>query len=336
VRIKFGLALDFWSPTKPLNQVLDDYADLLLLAERYGFDSVWAGENRPTAPETGHVPSPLLILAALAGKTKLRLGTGVTLLPLWQPLRLAYDGAILDQLSQGRLTLGVGIGNPAAMQRYGVPFEGAASRMDESLALLKRAWSGEPGFEGELFGYEGQVYPGPVQAGGPPIWVGGAIPRAVKRATELADGWYAATQYHHRLIKKQAERYWQQMAVLGKDPSVGTVAVNRTCFLAESDRQARAEGKAYVSDVLNFYGRMGLITNNDGNVLDHEGDLFELVGPELYFVGSPATCIANIEMYQAIGVNQINFRVTMGDMPLALAERTVTLLGTEVLPHFHD
>ena len=334
--IRFGLALDFWSPTKPLNQVLDDYAKLLEVAEGYGFHSVWAGENRPAAPSAGHVPSPLMVLAALASRTNLHLGTAVTLLPLWQPLHLAYDGAILDQLSKGRFTLGVGTGNPYSMMQYGIPPGETSTRMDETLALLKSAWSDVDGFQGEHFSYNGKVYPGPVQEGGPPILVGGTVPRAVRRATDMADGWIGATQFHHRLIKLQAERYWQRLADQGKDPATGTVAINRTCFVAESDAQARREGKEYVSQVLNFYGQMGLITDNEGNALDPKQDLFELVGPETIFVGSPDTCIESIKMYEAIGVNQINLRVTMGDMPMALAERTVSLFGEQILPHFND
>ncbi len=334
--IKFGLALDFWNPNKPLNKVLDDYSTLLATAEKYGFDSVWAGENRPFMPEPGHTPSPLLILAALAGRTTMRLATGVTLLPMWRPLRLAYDAAILDQLSQGRFMLGVGIGNPFTMKRFGVDPKETAVRMDESLRLLKHAWSGAEGFDGDLFSYEGIVYPGPVQEGGPPILVGGAIPRAVRRATDMADGWIAATQFHHSLIKLQSERYWARLAEQKKDPAKGIVAINRTCFVAETDAQARAEGKPYVSQVLNFYGRMGLITDSEGNSLDHEKDLFEMVGPEVYAVGSPETCVETIRMYEEIGVNQINLRVTMGDMPMEYAQRTVELMGSEVLPKFRD
>lgn len=335
MRVKFGLAIDFWNPNKPLNQALDDYGRLFAIAERYGFDSIFAGENRPVVPETGHVPSPLLILAAIANRTSLRLGTGVTLLPVWQPLRLAYDGALLDQLSQGRLVLGVGNGSPQTLLRFGIPPAETAARVDEALALLKRAWSGADGFEGQHFSYKGIVYPGPVQPGGPPILIGGTVPRAVRRATDMADGWIGATQFHYQLIKKLAGLYWERLASQGKDPAGGTVAINRTCFVAESDSKARAEGKPYVSQILGFYGRMGLITDSDGTALDHKLDLFERVGPEIYVVGSPATCRQTIEMYAAAGVNHINMRVTMGNMPLEMAERTVELLGREVLPHFN-
>ena len=112
------------------------------------------------------------------------------------------------------------------------------------------------------------------------------------------------------------------------------MAINRTTFVAETDEQARQEGKPYVSDVLNFYGRMGLIQDSRGNALDPQTDLFEAVGDEIVFVGSPETCLESIRKYQKAGVTHFNLRVSMGNMPLELIERSVTLLGQHVLPHF--
>src|SRR5580765_5260569 len=74
-RMKFGFALDFASPVRTLDQQLDRYMELIRLGERYGFDSVTAGEGYGTRPDWGHVSSPLLVLAALAPRTSMRLGT---------------------------------------------------------------------------------------------------------------------------------------------------------------------------------------------------------------------------------------------------------------------
>src|SRR5439155_13024656 len=111
--MKFGMALDFATPVRSLDQQLDRYMELIRLAERYGFDSLTAGEGYATRPDWGHVSSPLLVLAALAPRTSLRLGTSVTLLPAWNPLKLAYDAAVTDQLTSGRLILGIGLGGAA-------------------------------------------------------------------------------------------------------------------------------------------------------------------------------------------------------------------------------
>ena len=334
MKIGFGLALDFWSAAKPLSRHLDDSVELLKLAEGYGFNSVWAGENRAPRPEPGHTPSPLMVLAALASRTSLRVGAGVTLLTLWHPLRLAYDGAVLDHLSDGRFTLGVGVGTAPAMARFGVPGAEAGSRMDDSLALLKAFWSGADHFHGRHFYVDGAVAPGPLQRGGPPIWVGGTGERAVRRAAEMGDAWYGATQYHFEVIKRQACRYRERLAERGADPAAATVAVNRTTFLAGSDDEARREGKPYVKQVLDFYARFGSVTDAEGNALDRNADLFELVGDEIYFAGSPASCIRSMQRYVDAGVTQFNLRVSMGDMPVALVERTVRLLGEQVLPAF--
>lgn len=334
MNIEFGLALDFWSAEKPLSRHLDDCVELLKLAEGYGFNSVWAGEHRPQRSLPGHTPTPLMVLAALASRTSLRIGSGVTLLTLWHPLRLAYDGAILDHLSDGRFTLGVGVGAPPSMERFGVPPAEAGSRMDEGLALLKAFWSGADHYHGRHFHIDGPVVPGPVQPGGPPIFVGGTGERAVRRAVELGNAWYGATQYHFELIKRQARRYRERLAEHGADPGAATVAVNRTTFLASSDDEARREGKPFVKQVLDFYARFGSVTDAEGNALDRNADLFELVGDEIYLVGSPASCTRSIQRYVDAGVTQFNLRVCMGDMPIALAERTVKLLGEQVLPSF--
>src|SRR5919202_4322421 len=111
MRLNFGLALDLGTRGR-LDAALDGYASVLASAERGGYTAVFAGETFPTrAAGTAHLPAPLLALAAMAPRTTLRLGTGVTLLPLWQPLRLAYEAAVLDQLCGGRLILGVGAGS---------------------------------------------------------------------------------------------------------------------------------------------------------------------------------------------------------------------------------
>ena len=336
MNIGFGLALDFWSTARPLSQHLADYTRLLAMAEDFGFNSVWAGEYRPSNLQAGHTPSPLLILASLANRTKLRLGTGVTLLTVWHPLRLAYDGAILDHLSDGRFTLGVGVGAAPIMKRFAVPPIEAGSRMDDALGLLKAMWSGAENYHGEHFHVNGGVVPGPVQSGGPPIWVGGTIERSVRRAADLGDAWYGATQYHFEVIKRQAGRYRERLLARDDAPSAATVAINRTTFLAPTAAAARRDGKPFVSKVLNFYARMGAITDAAGNALDPDTDLFELVGDEIYFVGSPADCIKSVQRYVDAGVTQFNLRVSMSDMPMSLVEQTVELLGKEVLPHFRD
>src|SRR5687767_10901136 len=111
-KIEFGLALDFSSARMSLHERVDQYLPLIQTAERFGFSWFVAGESYSTRPGPGHVASPLLALTFLAPQTSMKLATGVVLVPAWSPLRLAYDSAILDQLSGGRFALGVGLGRP--------------------------------------------------------------------------------------------------------------------------------------------------------------------------------------------------------------------------------
>src|ERR671939_1772620 len=109
------------------------------------------------------------------------------------PLTLAYDGAVLDQLSGGRFVLGVGIGRPHDWARFGLERGQVGDRMDEMLAALKALWSGADGFHGQTISIDGGIAPLPVRPGGPPLWVGGTIGRAMRRAAVLGDGWYAGS-----------------------------------------------------------------------------------------------------------------------------------------------
>ena len=122
-RLRIGLALDWGTERTTLDRLLKEYLPLIQLAERYGFDSLWVGQHFPTGPDMFHPPSPLLVLAAVAPHTSLMLGTGVLLLPMWNPITLAYEAAVLDQLCGGRLVLGVGIGRPRDWTKFGLPRE---------------------------------------------------------------------------------------------------------------------------------------------------------------------------------------------------------------------
>src|SRR4051794_41921346 len=111
--MRIGLALDWGTERTTLDNLLREFLPLIQLAERYGFDSLWLGQHFPTGPDMFHLPSPLLAMAALAPHTSMALGTGGLLLPLWNPITLAYEGAGLDQLCGGGLGVGGGGGGPA-------------------------------------------------------------------------------------------------------------------------------------------------------------------------------------------------------------------------------
>ena len=158
--------------------------ELVRLAERVGFDSAWVSEHHGSSD--GYLPSLLPMLAAFAAVTeRIELGTGVVLTPLHDPLRLAEDAAVVDQLSGGRLMLGIGNGwREEEFRMFGASRAERGARTEETIEVLRRAWTGRRfSFEGRTLRYDRvKVTPQPPRPGGPPILLGGYTSKAVVRA----------------------------------------------------------------------------------------------------------------------------------------------------------
>ena len=332
--MRFGLALDCGTDRTALDRVLDMYVPQVRLAERLGFDSVWIGQHYPAEPGWFHLPSPLLVLAALAPSTTLTLGTGVLLLPMWHPLVLAYDAAVLDQLCGGRLVLGVGIGRPHDWARFGIDRGAVGDRTDDMLAALRALWSGASSFEGRVLSVQGGIRPLPTQPGGPPLWVGGTIGRAMRRAAVLGDGWYAGSTHALHDIGPRVERYRAELVAAGKDPALARVAANRTTALAETPERAWSECGPYAEVPMRTYQRIGGLRLPEGVTPAPDADLLLIVAADLCLIGSPETVMPHVAAYAAAGVTDLVLRVAPGNMPSELVARTIALAGEHVLPHF--
>lgn len=173
-----------------------DSASLLALADRadgLGYDSIWAGDSLLARPRQ----EPLTLLAAVAGRIERpELGTAVLLPAMRNPVLLAHQAATLDQVSEGRLILGVGIATDAPSVRAefaaaGVPFEKRVGRMLEGLRLCRALWTGDAvDWEGRWPVQGGVLAPKPHRTGGPPIWGGGTVEGAIRRAALNFDGWF--------------------------------------------------------------------------------------------------------------------------------------------------
>jgi probable F420-dependent oxidoreductase len=168
-----------------------DTLELVRLAEARGFDAAWVSEHHGASD--GYLPSLLPMLAAMAATTeRIELGTGIVLTPFHDPIRLAEDAAVVDQLSGGRLLLGLGIGwREEEFRMFDVPMSERLQRTVETVEVLRRAWSGRRfSFRGRAFRYDRvRVTPPPARPGGPPILLGGYAEPAVRRAGRLGDGY---------------------------------------------------------------------------------------------------------------------------------------------------
>ncbi|RPI43538.1 MAG: LLM class flavin-dependent oxidoreductase [Betaproteobacteria bacterium] len=227
---------------------------LLALAERaesLGYDSVWVGDSLLARPRH----EPITLLAGVAGRTRrVRLGTAVLLPALRNPVLLAHQVATLDQVSSGRVTLGVGIATDvpnirAEFRSAGVPFEKRVGTLMEGMRLCKALWTGEPvDWDGRWHVEKGVLGPTPCQPGGPPIWGGGSAPAALERAGRHFDGWFP-TGPDAKGWGEQWRRVQDIAKAAGRKPDAVEAAVYLT--IAVDENAAKAESR--IDEFLSAY-----------------------------------------------------------------------------------
>ncbi len=205
--MKFGL---MFANAGPLSEA-ENAVGLAQLVEELGFESVWTVEHvvvpsgyqsaYPYSPdgrmpggEDVPIPDPLIWLAYVgAATTRLRLATGILILPQRNPVILAKELATLDRLTGGRLELGIGVGwLQEEFDALGVPFEGRGKRTDEYVDVLRRLWrEPETAYDGTFMQFAAlKSFPKPASAGGPPIHIGGHTKAAARRAGRIGDGFF--------------------------------------------------------------------------------------------------------------------------------------------------
>src|SRR5262245_35015227 len=144
--MKFGILLPLQDPPNGDNlpRLYDEVFEQAEFAEQLGFDAFFIPEHHQM-PD-GYMPAPLTFAAALAARTKrAEIGTGILQLPLYHPLHIAEQVAVLDNLSRGRFILGAGLGLvQKEFDAFQIPLTEAASRFTESVAILKHAWTSKP------------------------------------------------------------------------------------------------------------------------------------------------------------------------------------------------
>ena len=166
--------------------------ELVRRVEDEGLDSAWVSEHHGSGD--GYLPSLLPMLAAFAAVTsRIELGTGVVLAPFHDPLRMAEDFAVVDQLSGGRTIAGFGIGwREEEFRAWGIDTSTRTRRTIEMVEILRRAWTEERfSFDGKYFNYD-RVAITPKPARVPPIFVGGFVDAAIRRAGRIGDGYISS------------------------------------------------------------------------------------------------------------------------------------------------
>ncbi|MDP7703253.1 MULTISPECIES: LLM class F420-dependent oxidoreductase [unclassified Mycobacterium] len=215
-------------------------------AERHGFATLWAGEHvvmvddatsRYPYSDSGviAVPAeadwldPLIALSfAAAASSRIRLATGVLLLPEHNPVIVAKQAASLDRLSGGRLTLGIGVGwSREEFEALGVPFERRAARTAEYVAAMRTLWREDiASFDGQFAAFDSiRVNPKPVAKQGIPVVVGGNSEAALRRVAAWGDGWYGFNLDSLDEVRDRIGRLKRLVGEFGRDPAGLRLAV---------------------------------------------------------------------------------------------------------------
>ena len=231
-------------------------APLLRLAEKaedLGYDSIWVGDSLLARPRH----EPITLLAGVAGRTsRVELGTAILLPALRNPVVMAHQIATLDQVSDGRIIIGVGIATDQKNIRHeftaaGVPFEKRVGRMLEGLRLCRALWSGDPvNWDGRWKVENGTLGPIPVQKNGPPIWIGGGAEANIKRVGEEFDGWFPISP-DASMIGGNWKKMQELASQSGRDVSSITCAAYLTLSIDEDTEKAQNMADGFLSS---YYG----------------------------------------------------------------------------------
>jgi len=304
-------------------------ADLLRQAElmdEVGFDIATVGERH--VHEEGFV-EPVTALAAIGARTDLDIGTAAMLPALYDPLHLAEQVAMLDEIASGQTYFGAVIGyRERELNAFGLEMDERVPKFLEALELLRRFWeSGEPvTHEGEFYDYE-DVFVSPRPETGLPVWIGGHADVAIKRAAYRGDGWIASASSTKEDLREQIGTYTDALQEFGKDPAENDVVLMRDCYVAESEQAAREAIEPYLLNLYEWYERWG-----QTYLAEHEVgvDWDSLAGK--FILGTPEDAIAELETYEEMGVDQILLRWQFPGQPTESALSVIERLGNEVLP----
>jgi probable F420-dependent oxidoreductase len=273
-------------------------------AERAGFDSVWTGDSLFHRPRF----DPLAMLAAVAARThRVEIGTAVLIASQRHPLLLAQTVATLDRIASGRLVLGVGAGwIPLEFEALGVPFGERVGRLRDTIAICRALWRGETPPRSRYWQLPAlELLPRPKQPGGPPIWMGGSGPQALRNAGRHCDGWMPTSPTPEAFAAgwREVRRHAEQA---GRDPdSIDTGAyltIHLTDDLAAGEKVSAAYAQAY-------YGIPYEVMRRG----------------QAYFVGDVPACLSWLGEFVRAGVRHLMLRFATTE-PLPQLERARELL----------
>ncbi len=340
VNLQIGLYLLTQFPANEDQQV--KYAHVIeqaRLAEELGYDSIWMGDHHVS--EEAHMPILQTLVGFALSTKKIRIGSCIIQLPLYNPLHVAEAGAMIDVMSGGRFVCGVSIGfRKKEFEALGANYEGRARIIEEQVDLLKKLWTERVvDFDGKYFTAKGVTMAlKPVQKPRPPIWfgVGGSSLRSgLRRAALLGDAWIGDPIVALPKLKKQFEVYKECLNEAGKNFESLEVPLFRETIIAKNGKEAEAIASKFVIKKYQEYLKWGLPALKEdfpsGKVS------FEELRSNRFIIGTPDQVVDEISRYsKELGVNHMILRLQQKEMPLEMAIEQMKILSETVLPHFRN
>jgi alkanesulfonate monooxygenase SsuD/methylene tetrahydromethanopterin reductase-like flavin-dependent oxidoreductase (luciferase family) len=263
------------------------------------------------------------------------LGTDIMVAAFYHPVRLAEDLALLDVMSNGRITAGLAIGyKPDEFALYGVEREKRGARFEEQLAIMKGLWTQDPfSFQGRYYTVQGRLEPRPVTKPHPPIWIGGWGDITLRRAATLADNWIPGPTADLKRLLDGKRQFLANRAAADRREPVPEWPLTRDLIIADTDREARelAEEHIMVAYRREYAGgwRHPFIDASIATDLDR---LME----DRFIIGAPEQCIPKIQRFvEQYGMTHLICRTFFPGMPHRHIMRELELVAREVMPAFH-
>ncbi len=340
--MKVGLFYEWPNPgLRDWKRVFDESIEEIQLAESLGFDFILVAEHHFS--NYGMSPSPLLQSLAIAERTKtIKIGTGVLVLPVWQPLRLAEEVAVLDNLTGGRFICGIGRGYQShEFGRFGVTGDDSRARFNECLDIMVEAWTNEGSFT-----YEGQynqipggvtVWPKPLQKPYPPMWIAGTSADTLKLAAErdmapIISGYTAAAGVSEAVATLLPLRQAAGQSTDTWDLGIQTITMvtDTEAEAREALRYARWQNRANRS-----LGRSDVV-HGSANAIPYEGEPTDERFWDMLYYGTPDRVIEKYTAIGEAGATFVSSWMMLGGVPHEKIMRSIELMGREVIPAIRD
>ena len=323
--------------SRTFHQEYRDTLELVQLIEKVGLDGAWVSEHHFS--EDGYLPSLVPMLAAFAAVTeRIELGTGVVLAPFHDPIRLAEDFAVVDQLSGGRVVPGFGIAwRDEEFREFNIPMSERVGRTTELVEVMRLAWNEERfDYDGKYFRYEGvAVTPKPART--PPIFVGGFVDRAIRRAGRIGDG-YISSRVEPERAREAFAMAADARAKAGKE-GPPLVALLQNAFVTEDPDGDWPMIRDGAGHQLGTYLGWRSGTDVPGTRLEVQPPPEDVLRQSTAY-GTPDEVVEYLkpvcEVFKDYPEGHLILRLHYPGMTKEPAARAIELLATEVAPRLRD